>query len=81
MSFHPLVGDLTQLTTDELHKKFADLNKRISQAYGMGMSDAVQQLQMILESYRYEIALRNQKMMEEMANKTAEFKHIIDIGR
>jgi hypothetical protein len=81
MSFHPLVGDLTQLTTDELHKKFADLNKRIGQAYKMGMGDAVQQLQMILADYQYEINLRNQKMMEEMANKSAEFKHIIDIGR
>jgi hypothetical protein len=78
---HPLIGDLTQMTTDELHKKFADLNKRISQAYGMGMSDAVQQLQMIMSDYKFEIERRNQKMMEEMTAKTAEFKHIIDIGR
>jgi hypothetical protein len=76
---HPLIGDLTSLTNDELHKKYADLTKRIGQAYRMGMSDAVQQLNMIMEDYTAEIKRRNEKMLADMAEKSAEFKHIIDI--
>jgi hypothetical protein len=76
---HPLIGDLSVLTNDELHKKYADLTKRIGQAYRMGMSDAVQQLNMMLSDYQAEIQRRNEKMLADMAEKSAEFKHIIDI--
>jgi hypothetical protein len=76
---HPLVGDLSGLTNDELHKKYAELTKRIGQAYRMGMSDAVYQLNMILGDYQSEVQRRNEKMMAEMEAKGAEFKHIIDI--
>jgi hypothetical protein len=76
---HPLIGDLTGLSNDELHKKYADLTKRIGQAYRMGMSDAVQQLNMIMEDYTAEIKRRNEKMLADMSEKSAEFKHIIDI--
>jgi len=81
---HPLVGDLTQLSTDELHKKFAELSKRLGYAYSRGMTDAAQQLQMIMASYKYEIDERNRKLAGELAKKMAgkepEFKNIIDIG-
>jgi hypothetical protein len=78
---HPLIGDLTGLSTDELHKKYAEIVKRVHQAYRMGMGDAVQQLNMILEDYQAEINKRNDKMLSDMAEKSAEFKHIIDITR
>jgi hypothetical protein len=76
---HPLVGDLSVLTTDELHKKYSDLQKRLGQAYRMGMGDAVQQLHMLLSDYQAEVQRRNEKMLEEMSKKSAEFKNIIDI--
>lgn len=76
---HPLIGDLSVLSMDELQKKYADLTKRMSQAYRMGMADAVQQLQMILGDYQAEIGRRNEKLMAEMAEKSAEFKSVIDI--
>jgi hypothetical protein len=76
---HPLVGDLSGLTNDELHKKYAELTKRIGQAYRMGMGDAVQQLNMILNDYQSEVQRRNEKMLADMESKSAEFKHIIDI--
>jgi hypothetical protein len=78
---HPLVGDLTGFSTDELHKKYAELTKRMSMAYRMGMGDAVGQLQMIMQDYLYEINKRNDKIMADMAEKSAEFKHIIDVTR
>lgn len=77
---HPLTGDLTTLTTEELHSKYGDLVKRINQASRMGQSDAVYQLQMFMADYQNEINNRNAKLMEEMASKSAEFKNIIDIS-
>ena len=77
---HPLVGDLTGLSTDELNQKLNDLSKRINQAYRMGYSDACQQLQMIQHSYQYELQLRQEKLMQELAEKSGQFKNIIDIG-
>lgn len=76
---HPLIGDLSILSMDELQKKYADLTKRMSQAYRMGMGDAVMQLQMILGDYQAEIGRRNDKIIAEMAEKSSEFKSIIDI--
>ncbi len=80
MGFHPLIGDLSVMSMDDLHKKYADLNKRVGQAYRIGMSDAVQQLQMLMGDYQAEINRRNEKLMAEMAEKSSEFKHIIDIS-
>lgn len=77
---HPLVGDLTVLSDEELATKISDLSKRLNQAYRMGQSDAVQQIQMFLYSYQYEFQRRSEKAMEEMANKNPEFKKIIDVS-
>ena len=78
---HPLVGDLSQLSVDELYAKFAELNRKMSMAYRMGYGDAVQQMQMLIVDYQQEINNRNDKMMQEMAEKTPEFAHIIDVTR
>jgi hypothetical protein len=76
---HPLVGDLTGLSNEELHSKFGDLYKRMNMAHRMGYTDAVHQLQMIMYNYQQEIDNRNRKAMEELETKTGQFKHIIDI--
>lgn len=77
---HPLIGDLTKLTDDELTNKTNELSKRLNQAYRMGYGDAVQQLQMFLYSYQAEQLRRNEKLMQEMAEKNPQFKNIIDIS-
>ncbi len=76
---HPLIGDLSVLTDTELHEKYSDLTKRLNQAYRMGYHDAVHQLQMFIMNYQAEIARRNEKMLAALAEKTPEFKNIIDI--
>lgn len=76
---HPLVGSLEKLSNDELYAKVAELQRKISASYGLGYGSAVQQLQMILEVYQSEIATRQAKMMEDMQNRSKEFKNIIDI--
>ena len=76
---HPLVPELTNLSTEELHKKYNELTQKLNQAYKFGPSGAIPQMQMILENYRYEMDVRNRKLMEEMEAKNNNFKGIIDI--
>ena len=76
---HPLVGDLTVLTDDELRSKFNELYSKMNQAYRLGYGDAVHQMQMIFDDYKYELDKRNQKLMDEMVAKTGKYKNIIDI--
>jgi hypothetical protein len=46
----------------------------------MGYGDAVHQLQMFLGDYQAELQRRQEKLLEDLAEKTPEFKNIIDIG-
>ena len=76
---HPLVPELTNLSTEELHKKYNELTQKLNQAYRFGPRGAIPQMQMILENYRYEMDTRNRKIMEEMEAKNDKFKGLIDI--
>jgi hypothetical protein len=76
---HPLVPELSNLSTEELHKKYNELTQKLNQAYRFGPSSAIPQMQMILENYRYEMDVRNRKILDEMESKSDKFKGIIDI--
>jgi hypothetical protein len=76
---HPLVSDLSGLSTEELHKKYNELMQKYNQAHRFGPVSVIPQMQMILENYRYEMDTRNRKIMEEMEAKSDKFKGIIDI--
>lgn len=78
---HPLTPNLMELKDEELHRKHSELISRINQAYRMGNSDALMQLQMLEEDYRMEIQRRNQKLMDDMMAKNEKYKGIIDIGK
>lgn len=76
---HPLTPDLSKLSMDELNQKYGDLMKRITVAYRMGQTDAIYQLQLLIEDYQSEINERNRKLIEEMEKNSKNFKGIIDI--
>jgi hypothetical protein len=76
---HPLTPDLSKFTLEELNQKYGDLMKRVTMAYRMGSSDAVYQLQLLLEDYQAEISQRNEKALQEMEKNSKNFKNIIDI--
>ena len=76
---HPLVGNLEELSNEELHKKYNDLMAKYNQAYRFGPTSVIPQMQMILENYRYEMDKRNRKTLEEIEAKNDKFKGIIDI--
>jgi hypothetical protein len=76
---HPLVQDLTQLSNEELHKKYNELIQKYNQVHRIGPTSVIPQMKMILENYRYEMDARNRKLLEEMEEKSDKFKGIIDI--
>lgn len=76
---HPLVSDLTNLSAEELHKKYNDLMQKYNQAHRFGPVSVLPQMQMVLENYREEIATRHRKTLDEMEAKGDKFKGIIDI--
>ncbi len=63
---HPLVADLSGLSTEDLHKKYNELMQKYNQAHRFGPTSVLPQLQMILENYRFEMDTRNRKIMQEM---------------
>lgn len=78
---HPLAPNLAELKEEDLHKKHGELIARINQAWRMGQTDILGQLQMLEEDYRMEIQRRNQKLMDDMMSKNEKYKGIIDIGK
>lgn len=77
--FHPLAPNLSELSNEDLHKKYNDLMNRLNQAYRFGPMDAVGQIQMLLSHYNEEIQTRNRKQMEELEKTSKRFKNIIDV--
>jgi len=77
---HPLAPDLSELSDDELHKKYNELNNRINTAYRMGNGDLVMQVQLLMQDYQMEIGARQRKMMEDLQKRAGkDFDDIIDI--
>lgn len=76
---HPLVGSLENLTNEELHKKYDELQQKYNQAFRIGPTSVIPQMQLILENYRAELDRRHKKVLEEMEQKSNKFKGIIDI--
>jgi predicted transcriptional regulator of viral defense system len=76
---HPLAEDVTQLSEADLNKKYNDLSSRLMQSYRFGNGAMVNQIQMLLDVYKSEIANRQRKQMEEMMAKSDKFNNIIDI--
>jgi hypothetical protein len=77
---HPLSPDLSKLTDDELHTKRGELQSRMSQAYRLGSTDMVGQLQLLLQDYAMEVERRNQVMLDQ-AQKSGRISNNDDSAR
>ena len=73
---HPLVGDLSSLTIDELSEMINSLNKKMAVAARMGKYDMASQIQLALNSYR---AVYNQKQRELFDETSSTIRGKIDI--
>jgi hypothetical protein len=65
---HPLVGELSHLTTDELSAKISELNKKLSIAARSGNAHLCNQLRMALESYNTKYQEKLQQSYKAASN-------------
>lgn len=76
---HPLAGDLTQISDEELLKKLNELYDKIKKAYNFSDPSILQQLYMLLESYKSEQTRRAQAAQEKFAQNNKKLTDRIDI--
>ena len=76
---HPLSPNLTELKDDELHKKFNELMSKLTYASNIGNFALAGQIRMLMDDYQNEINLRNQKLIDELSQKSDRFSGIINI--
>ena len=69
---HPLIGDINDLTIDELSAKVSELSNKLNIAAGMGNGHLCDQIRMALESYRN----KYQDKLKESYKKQEETSHI-----
>lgn len=62
---HPLVGDLTSIKDSELELKISELTKKYFSTHNFELQ---QQITMVLDSYKEELAKRQQAAYEKMMN-------------
>lgn len=55
---HPFIGDLSNKSMEDLQETITKLNGNLNFAYRMQNSSMIQQLHMIIESYRTELNKR-----------------------
>jgi len=63
---HPLIGDLSNLTLDELSEKIADLNRKLSMAMRTGNGHLCNQIRMAIESHN----VKYQEKLQESYKKS-----------
>ena len=66
MMEHPLIGDLSKLTLDELGEKIADLNRKLSMAMRTGNGHLCNQIRMAIESHN----VKYQEKLQESDKKS-----------
>ena len=60
---HPLIGDLKDLSLEQLQLKLQEINKRLSFSYKTGNQQLIHQLQMVQASYQEEYNRKMQALM------------------
>jgi hypothetical protein len=74
---HPLIGDISKLSIDQLQETIKELSKKLTIAYRSGNSMLAAQVQMALETYQN----RYHAVVTEMyKTKEQEFENKIDIS-
>ncbi len=64
---HPLIGNIDDLTTEQLVEKINELNNKLNIAYRTGNGNLCNQIRMAVETYTNKLRERQQKQYEEAA--------------
>jgi hypothetical protein len=62
---HPFVGDLSNLSMEELTEKISTLGKALSFASRSGKYQLAEQVQLALNSYRTELGKQQRRLIED----------------
>lgn len=76
---HPLIGDISHLTMEQLGATVSDLQKKLSMAQRVGNGHVANQLRMALETYNNAYQARLQESYRK-AEGDHNFANKIDIG-
>ena len=73
---HPLIGNLEDLTMDQLEEKINELTNKLTIAYRTGNGYLCEQIRMAIESYRTKLS---EKREEQYKKATEKFDDKINI--
>ena len=73
---HPLIGDLSDLTIDELSTRISDLNRKLTMAMKTGNGHLCDQIRMAIESHNTKY---QQKLQESYKKSDTNFDDKIKI--
>lgn len=77
---HPLAGDLTQLSDEELLKKLNELYDKLKKAYYFPNPAIADQIRLLVDSYRVEQQRRAQIAQEKFLQNNKKYADRIDIN-
>lgn len=81
--FHPLSGNVEELTDEDLSNKIHDLTKKLGLSYRFGNAHLANQINMMLEEMRQERMRRDRELMKTLQDQTNgkdKFGDTIDIS-
>jgi hypothetical protein len=76
---HPLIGDISKLTTDELGTRVNDLYKKLAIAQRSGNGHLCNQLRMALETFQNAHQTRLREQESKNGNTPPDFQSFINI--
>lgn len=76
---HPLIGDISGLTIEELGSKVGELQKKLAIAQRSGNGHLSNQIRMALESYYNTYQTRLQESYQQANTNNIDFEHKINI--
>lgn len=77
---HPLIGDLSQLTVEELQNKINELNKKLNWAYRTKNANMIGQIRMALENFTTCLKQKQQDHTQQLGNAAPDFSDRINIS-
>ncbi len=77
---HPLIGNIDNLSLDQLQSKITELNKKLGMAHRMGNAQLRHQVSMALETYHNKFQEKQQKQYDAATKNGPDFSNKIDIS-
>jgi predicted Zn-dependent protease len=67
---HPFISSLSDKTIEELQSSISDLTKKLNFAYRMQNSSMINQLNMVMDSYKAEYGRKMDEMLTKQSDRT-----------